>query len=167
MNPEHAKTICEYLVATLEGEGKTTQRVIAAVPASGVDYTPDPKSMKAIDLAWHIASAEIMLLDMAIAGGDAAPPERAPGTETIAGIVAWYAAQQPVTLAKAKALSGEHLAKVVTVWGGAFTLPTVTFVTFALNHTNHHRGQLSAYLRPMGAKVPSIYGPSGDEPMPH
>jgi uncharacterized damage-inducible protein DinB len=28
----------------------------------------------------------------------------------------------------------------------------------------HHRGQLSTYLRPMGAKVPSIYGPSGDDP---
>ena len=29
----------------------------------------------------------------------------------------------------------------------------------------HHRGQLSAYLRPMGAKVPAIYGGSADEPM--
>ena len=29
----------------------------------------------------------------------------------------------------------------------------------------HHRGQLSTYLRPMGAKVPQIYGPSADEPM--
>ena len=28
----------------------------------------------------------------------------------------------------------------------------------------HHRGQLSSYLRPMGAKVPSIYGPSADDP---
>jgi uncharacterized damage-inducible protein DinB len=28
----------------------------------------------------------------------------------------------------------------------------------------HHRGQLSTYLRPMGAKVPSIYGPSADDP---
>lgn len=26
----------------------------------------------------------------------------------------------------------------------------------------HHRGQLSVYIRPMGGKVPSIYGPSGD-----
>jgi uncharacterized damage-inducible protein DinB len=28
----------------------------------------------------------------------------------------------------------------------------------------HHRGQLSTYIRPMGGKVPSIYGPSGDDP---
>ena len=35
-----------------------------------------------------------------------------------------------------------------------------------LLHTIHHRGQLSTYLRPMGGKVPSIYGGSADEPMP-
>ena len=71
-----------------------------------------------------------------------------------------------MTLAKVRALSGDHLAKVVTVWGGAYTLPCVTFVNFAIKHSVHHRGQLSAYLRPMGAKVPSIYGPSGDDAPP-
>jgi uncharacterized damage-inducible protein DinB len=34
------------------------------------------------------------------------------------------------------------------------------------SHSVHHRGQLSAYLRPMGAKVPGIYGPSGDTDIP-
>lgn len=165
MNPEHAKTICEYLVANLEMEATTTQRVIAAVPASGYAYTPDAKSMKALDLAWHIVSAEIMLLDMGIVGGDAAMTERPAGTDTAEGIVAWFQKQLPLTLDKVKALSADHLAKVVTVWGGAYTLPCVTFVNFAMKHSVHHRGQLSAYLRPMGAKVPSIYGPSGDEAM--
>jgi uncharacterized damage-inducible protein DinB len=32
-----------------------------------------------------------------------------------------------------------------------------------LNHIYHHRGQLGVYLRMLGAKVPSSYGPSGDE----
>jgi uncharacterized damage-inducible protein DinB len=35
----------------------------------------------------------------------------------------------------------------------------------ASNHSIHHRGQLASYLRPMGSKVPSIYGGSADEPM--
>ncbi|MBY0507539.1 MAG: DinB family protein [Bryobacteraceae bacterium] len=165
MVPEHAKAISEFLSSTLEMEAKTTARVISAVPAIGVDYAPDAKSMKALDLAWHIASAEVMLLDMAIAGGDAPVAERAPGTDTAEGVVAWYQQHQPAAMAKVRALTGEHLAKVISVWGGAFTLPTVSFVAFALNHSVHHRGQLSAYLRPMGAKVPSIYGPSGDEGM--
>jgi uncharacterized damage-inducible protein DinB len=42
------------------------------------------------------------------------------------------------------------------------TMPAVNFLRLASAHSIHHRGQLSSYLRPMGAKVPSIYGPSGD-----
>ena len=41
-----------------------------------------------------------------------------------------------------------------------FQLPAVAYVQFNLFHSIHHRGQLSTYLRPMGAKVPSIYGES-------
>ena len=46
-------------------------------------------------------------------------------------------------------------------WAG-FQLPAVTYLNFVLHHSIHHRGQLSMYLRPMGAKVPSIYGESYD-----
>jgi uncharacterized damage-inducible protein DinB len=41
-------------------------------------------------------------------------------------------------------------------------LSGVGYLTLMVKHSAHHRGQLSAYLRPMGAKVPGIYGPSGD-----
>jgi len=41
-------------------------------------------------------------------------------------------------------------------------LPAVMFLQFGLSHTIHHRGQLSTYLRPMGAKIPAIYGESYD-----
>ena len=45
------------------------------------------------------------------------------------------------------------------------TMPKVAVMrSFVMNHIIHHRGQLSSYLRPMGAKVPSIYGPSADDP---
>ena len=42
---------------------------------------------------------------------------------------------------------------------GLRTFPAIGLLQLILNHTIHHRGQLSTYLRPMGAKVPSIYGP--------
>jgi len=45
---------------------------------------------------------------------------------------------------------------------GLFQLPAVAFIQLSLNHSIHHRGQLSMYLRPMGAKVPAIYGESYD-----
>jgi uncharacterized damage-inducible protein DinB len=43
--------------------------------------------------------------------------------------------------------------------------PAATYLGLLIKHSVHHRGQLSAYLRPMGGKVPAIYGGSADEPM--
>ena len=45
---------------------------------------------------------------------------------------------------------------------GMFEWPRVRFIGFANNHSIHHRGQLAAYLRALGSKVPDIYGPSAD-----
>jgi uncharacterized damage-inducible protein DinB len=45
---------------------------------------------------------------------------------------------------------------------GMFEWPRLRFIGFANNHSVHHRGQLAAYLRAMGSKVPDIYGPSAD-----
>ena len=64
-------------------------------------------------------------------------------------------------IARAKGLSGEQLTKIID-FRGIFKLPAVMFLNIGLNHSIHHRGQLSTYLRPMGSKVPSIYGESYD-----
>jgi uncharacterized damage-inducible protein DinB len=52
------------------------------------------------------------------------------------------------------------------LWEGrvAWQDPVGQMVWYILFDLIHHRGQLSTYLRPMGGKVPSIYGPSGDDP---
>ncbi len=47
---------------------------------------------------------------------------------------------------------------------GVMNEPLVAYLNMMIVHSVHHRGQLSAYLRPMGAKVPDIYGGSADEP---
>ena len=44
--------------------------------------------------------------------------------------------------------------------------PLGDFLWYMFFDAIHHRGQLSTYIRPMGGKVPSIYGPSGDDPDP-
>ena len=72
-----------------------------------------------------------------------------------------YDATMPPLFEQLATVSPEHLAKDVTF--AVFSQPCVTYLSFHLAHGTHHRGQLSAYLRPMGAKVPSIYGPSADE----
>jgi hypothetical protein len=55
----------------------------------------------------------------------------------------------------------EQLLKIVD-FRGLFQFPAVVYIQVGMNHSIHHRGQLSMYLRPMGAKVPSIYGESYD-----
>ena len=55
----------------------------------------------------------------------------------------------------------DQLVKVVD-FRGMMQLPAIAFLQLSLLHSSHHRGQLSTYLRPMGAKVPAIYGESYD-----
>ena len=76
-------------------------------------------------------------------------------------MVAWYAERFGPDIERLKAMSGEQLLKPID-FRGLFKMPALGYVQVAINHSIHHRGQLSMYLRPMGAKVPSIYGESYD-----
>ena len=58
-------------------------------------------------------------------------------------------------------MPGDKLATVIDLFG-MVQAPGVNFLAMTVKHSVHHRGQLSAYLRSMGGKIPSIYGPSGD-----
>jgi uncharacterized damage-inducible protein DinB len=165
MEPKEALTMLNLVLANADQEAPVTRKVIAAVPAGKEDYSPDPKSMNALKLAWHIASSDVFFMnsiaDRKFARGEAGVPAQ---IKSAADVAAWYDANRPAAVARLKAMSGEDLAKPLDFMG-VFTAPAVTILTLGLRHVIHHRGQLSVYLRPMGAKVPSIYGPSGDEPM--
>lgn len=167
MTPEQAVTLRDYFVQELDAEAKTTRRVLEAVPAKGSDYRPDAKSRSGLDLAWHIAASSAWFLDGILhASFDPAkdqstkvPPEIKSGAD----VAAYYEKHYIQNIANLGKLSGEKLAKV-TDFFGAFQLPLVNYVGWLTNHEIHHRGQLCAYLRAMGAKVPNIYGGSADEP---
>ena len=164
MQPDQAKIFRDVYVSQLKMEHTATKRTIAAVPEGKGDYTPHPTNMTATALAWHLASSELWFLDSVANGkfefgGDRSRPE---GVNTGAEIAAWYETAFAKNIERIEALSGEELAKDVSF--AMFNDPAVTYLSFAIRHSVHHRGQLSAYLRPMGAKVPSIYGGSADEP---
>jgi uncharacterized damage-inducible protein DinB len=162
MTPEEAKTISDYVMAGFERECATTLAVIERIPAGREDYAPDGRSMNAIKLAWHIASADCWFLHSIANGefkeGESSLPEN---VKSAADVVAWHKANIPAAAARVKAMSGEELARTLDFFG-MMQAQAADFVALMLNHSIHHRGQLSAYLRPMGAKVPGIYGPSGD-----
>jgi uncharacterized damage-inducible protein DinB len=160
--PEQARVILPVELSALHTERPVTRAVIAAIPPDKCDYTPDPVTRSAIELAWHIVSAENRFL-AAVADGafDLTPRPRPEEIRTPADVNAWYDERLPRNLERLKAVSGEDLAKPID-FRGILRFPAIVFLRIGLNHTIHHRGQLSMYLRPMGAAVPSIYGESHD-----
>ena len=147
----------------LKNESRITKKVLDAVPADKSDHRPDPISKTALELVRHIAVADNRFLETAINGvfdvNSAALPET---VKTPQEIAAWYEQRFAKNFEALTKLTGEQLAKVVD-FRGVFQRPAVSFVLLTMVHTAHHRGQLSSYLRCMGAKVPSIYGESYDD----
>lgn len=160
--PEQGAFLLQAALPTLKNEQRITKGVLEAMPASKMDYRPDPCAKSALELAWHIASAQNFFLSAVVAGafGPAGGP-RPESIQTPTDIVSWYEDTFAKNLAALSQLSGEKLVKIVD-FRGLFQLPAVAYVQFHMNHEIHHRGQLSTYLRPMGGKVPAIYGESYD-----
>jgi uncharacterized damage-inducible protein DinB len=154
-----------YCAMTLDGilrEAEITKRVIAAVPDAASTYKPDPNARTARELAWHLANTDVQFLDgIADLKFNMANPERKP--QTSAEVVAWYDANIKRGVARVAAMTPEQLMTPVNFLN-VFNLPAVLYLGFLNNHSIHHRGELATYLRPMGSKVPSIYGGSYDEP---
>ena len=163
LQPEQATFLLQMTLPALKNEHRTTRKVLEAVPADQGGYRPDAVSKSALDLAWHIASAENFFMD-GVASGEfnynTGP--RPESVRTAADVAAWYADAFEKNFERLTKLSGDQLVKIVD-FRGMFQLPAVMYLQFLMNHSIHHRGQLSVYLRPMGAKVPSIYGESYDD----
>jgi len=163
MGPEQARFLLDFYLPRLKFEQVTTKRILAAVPEDQGDYRPHPGSMSARRLSVHLAATEMWFLDAVIEhkfkDDDVPPPDELLAGEDMAG---WYEENFARRFARLGTLSGQHLATPVD-YIGLRKDPVVAYLSFSLRHSAHHRGQLSSYLRPMGAKVPAIYVESGDE----
>ena len=166
MRPDRARFLLDFLLPRLQSEQATTKKILSAVPPDKGDYKPHPQSRSSLELSRHIAATEMWFLDAVIdhvfkEDDLPMPSELKPGNE----IARWYDENFAQRLPTLGALSGEHLATPVN-YIGLLNDPAVAYLSFGIRHSVHHRGQLSAYLRPMGAKVPAIYVESADEPFP-
>lgn len=163
MNSVEAKLVGDLLLDGVEREYPITRKLLAAVPEDQLDFQLGEKGRTARELAWHLAASEVWFAD-GIASRDFSKPEAAlPPNASVADIVTFYEKEIPAQIARIKSLSGEQLAQEIDLFG-VMNLPGVLYLGFLTNHSVHHRGQLSAYLRAMNAHVPSIYGGSADEP---
>jgi uncharacterized damage-inducible protein DinB len=146
----------------LRNEHRITKSVIEAIPLEKGDYRPDDISKSALDLAWHIVVTEMRFMDAIAAGEfDFTPRPRPESIKNSKDLSAWYIENFEPHFEALTKLSNDQLTKVVD-FRGMFQLPAIMYTGFVLHHTAHHRGQLSMYLRPMGAKVPAMYGESYD-----
>jgi uncharacterized damage-inducible protein DinB len=163
MNAEQAHLFVQnVLLGTLKNESRTTRSILAAVPKAHLDYRPDPCAKTANELLRHLASADNFFLKSVVDGafvtGSVKIPEEVKTPEEVAE---WYGKEYAKNLEAVSRLSGEQLIQIVD-FRGLFQRPAYIFLQAGLLHAVHHRGQLSTYLRPMGGKVPAIYGESYD-----
>jgi uncharacterized damage-inducible protein DinB len=158
------------ILRELEQENATTRRVLERVPEDKLSWKPHPKSMSLGELALHVAmspgyiASNWALQDVVQVGGDGGGLPAPGSTKEILNAHDESAAKTKEALSQ---LGDEGLHKSWKAEANGmtvFAMPKAALVrSIVLNHTYHHRGQLSVYLRLLDVPVPSIYGPSADE----
>ncbi len=163
--------IAQALLPEFDHEMATTRSLLERVPEDRNDFRPHPKSTALGPLAVHLANlvglgARIVSLtevDMNPPGGPAFAP---PQFTTTAALLEMFDAN---VARSREAIAGASDAELMETWtlknGGntIFAMPRAAVLrTMLMNHTIHHRGQLSVYLRLNDVPLPSIYGPTAD-----
>jgi uncharacterized damage-inducible protein DinB len=152
----------DLMLQGLQNEMQTTKKVLAAIPDGKRDYKPDPKARTAWELAWHLASVDVQFAEELADGKFTMDQRYKDQPRTVPELVTWYEKNFSRALDKLRSMTPEQLVTPLDFMG-AFNFPAFVYLSFVSNHSIHHRGELATYLRPMGSKVPCIYGPSADE----
>src|SRR5262249_44063552 len=160
----------ESVLAELDREAKTTERVFERIPDDKLSWKPHEKSMSLGQLALHLANTPGAIAAMAIPDTFEIKPnafKERPVPANKAEVVETY--RKGLATAK-DALSKLNDSDLLATWQltregkPLMAVPRIGFLrSIMLNHSYHHRGQLSVYLRLLNVSVPSIYGPSADE----
>jgi uncharacterized damage-inducible protein DinB len=157
----------DALLQELEQEAQTTRRVLERVPADKLAWKPHDKSMSLGQLALHVATCPGTIAEISQISPFEAPSFVQEPAKSAAELVP--ALERSVARAKEilRTLDEADLGKLWRVTAAGKEVMAVpmgaVLRSIMLNHWYHHRGQLSVYLRQVGALVPSIYGPSADE----
>jgi uncharacterized damage-inducible protein DinB len=160
---EHPMTEKEAFSSVHERECKTTSNLLKAFPANKLDLRPHEKSRSAKELAFVLAHQESFFKQAAEGTIDLASFMTAQPPASLDEIIqlleknhkAFEETFQNTSdddLNKMVSFAGQNMRRLDVLWAGQFDLI-------------HHRGQFSVYLRMSGAKVPSIYGPTADQPV--
>jgi uncharacterized damage-inducible protein DinB len=155
----------EFCLARRKTEIPTFVKVLRAVPQAKRDYRPDPRSRTAAELAGLLATEEAALVTLLTTGTVQWKEE--PPAASMADIVASFERSAKAATERMERMdegAWTRQGRFLTEGAPAWEDTVENFVWGFLFDAVHHRGQLTTYLRPMGGKVPSIYGPSADDP---
>lgn len=164
-------TITEFLLEETNREIERSRKALKEVPANKYDWKPHEKSMAFGYLAdmvatiptWIVMQIDQDQLDIAPPEGSQMKREKHDTSEAL--LKALDEAATAVRAAFEKT-NDDHLKtnwKLLAHGNVVMEAPRHEMIQDALNHWSHHRGQMTVYLRLMGAKVPAIYGPSADD----
>jgi len=163
--------LTELLLNELDREVPRSRRALEEVPANKYDWKPHDKSMIFGYLAdmvatmpsWIAMGVTMNELDVAPVGGSTMKRDKHETSEALVKALDASAAQARSALGST---TDEFLMtpwKLLAQGQVVMETPRWEMIQDTLNHWAHHRGQMTVYLRLMGAKVPALYGPSADD----
>ena len=147
-------------------ESATTRRVLKALSETDTEIHPHETSPCAREIV-NTFTIEQGVIAAALTNNWQWPPRFPPAPATFSEVLANYEATNHAVLQAIENTPDARLNDTVTFFTGpkqVGDVPIIDMMWFMLLDHIHHRGQLSVYLRMAGGKVPSIYGPSKDEP---
>ncbi|MEO7964789.1 MAG: DinB family protein [Gemmatimonadaceae bacterium] len=159
----------EQFLRAYNREHETTMRVLRAFPADKMDFRPHETSKSARELAWVFVSERglgTMVFNNAFAENKPAGRAPEPPNDWDAILTALDSSHRDFS-ELVRTTPDEEMLGLVKFFTAPHTLgdySRIEFAWFLLHDEIHHRGQFSVYLRMVGGKVPSIYGPTRDEP---
>ena len=154
------------LLAVFERETAITRKVLSVYPADQAELRPHPRSRSARELAWMFTT-ELGLVNLVLQPDFRMPAAPPPAPDAWAEVLSAFEQTRTQVLESLRRARDEDLSAMVPFMTGPKQMGEMSraqIAWFLLHDQIHHRGQLTVYLRLAGGKVPSIYGPSGDEP---
>ena len=151
----------EFFIQMASAEFPRFLGVLQATPATNLDYRPHPVSRSAMELIGHMLGHEQDLVELA-ATGDINHHVHVPFADIDDAVRIYREAHESAraALARVDDSGWDAVGKFMVQGNVVMEAPRRDLAWMLLMDAVHHRGQLSTYLRPMGGKVPSIYGPT-------
>jgi uncharacterized damage-inducible protein DinB len=149
-------------ISVRKREMQTTLKVLQAYPESKISMKPAEKSRTAAELAMILAVEERVLKSLILTCSTDLSLLNYEAPSSMAEIISIWQQAVAANDAALASMSTPDFEKPVTFYGMHISLGDALW--YELFDHIHHRGQLSVYMRLAGAKLPSIYGPTADEP---